>query len=636
MKKKKKIIIISSIVIVLAVVIMSFVFKKDKVEYVSVALKRQDLKQTVSEVGTVRASQEIGLNFLQAGKLNKLQVAVGEEVVEGQVLAELDYASLSIRREEVKAVLNIAQTNQDKLIKGASYEDISVLEAQLRQAESSYNSAKNDLENTRNLVNENITQSAKTLSDLKASNASAPMLIKQSVESAKINLSNTERSGQQNINNSRDALLSSFDYNFSVAKSALDVVNRILDDEDIKNVFSVKNYYYKSEVERLYDNAMEILPKVSTSIQNSKVAPSTENLKKTSDDLASFLGKTFAVLNTCFSALENTIVSSSFSQASLDVFKANINGSKTQVNSSIAAAQNSYFSYTNAVLNNETSVLSARDNLRKAEASLSDAISNAENAFSLAKINGQQQISSAEARVDSANKNYEVVKLQLAKLKTPAKNDDLKLAQSQVDQATANLQLIEKQIEDNIIKAPINGRIVKINYEVGEQVNGSQAVIGLLTENNFEIEAFISESDISKIKVSDEVQASFDAFGEDNKVAGKVYFIEPASTSISGVIYYKIKINFAENELNSKGLVLKSGMTANIDITTNFKSNVLSAPARAVLTRSDGARYVRVLKGKNVEEYDVEVGISGDQAMLEINSDELKEGDMIITSIKNK
>ena len=77
-------------------------------------------------------------------------------------------------------------------------------------------------------------------------------------------------------------------------------------------------------------------------------------------------------------------------------------------------------------------------------------------------------------------------------------------------------------------------------------------------------------------------------------------------------------------------------MTANIDITTNFKSNVLSAPARAVLTRSDGARYVRVLKGKNVEEYDVEVGISGDQAMLEINSDELKEDDMIITSIKNK
>jgi HlyD family secretion protein len=259
----------------------------------------------------------------------------------------------------------------------------------------------------------------------------------------------------------------------------------------------------------------------------------------------------------------------------------------------------------------------------------------AENAFSLAKVNGQQQISSAEARLDSASKNYEVVKLQLAKLKTPAKNDDLKLAQAQVDQASANLQLIEKQIEDNIIKAPINGKVVKINYEVGEQVSGAQAVISLLTENNYEIEALISESDISKIKIGNEARVTFDAFGDENPVNGKVYFIEPAATSISDVIYYKVKINFPENELNSKGLVIKSGMTSNIDITTNFKSNVLAVPARAVLTRSDNTRYIRVLNGKNVSELDVQTGISGDQAMLEISSDELKEGDLIVTAIKN-
>ena len=635
MKKKKKIIIISVVVVVLALIIVPLFFKKSKVEYTTVELKKQDLKQTVSEVGTVKASQEIGLNFLQAGKLNLLHVKVGDEVSEGQVLAELDYASLNIKKEEVQAALNIAKTNQDKLIKGASYEDISVLEAQVKQAESSYNSAKNDLENTKNIVNENISQAAKNLSDLQASNSSVPMLVKQSVESAKINLSNTERSGQQSVSNSRDALLSSFDYNFSVAKSALDVVNRILDDEDIKNVFSVKNYYYKSEVERLYDTSVEAIPQMNSSISLARSNPSSENLKKTADDLAKFLDKTFLTLTNCFTALENTIVSSSFPQTSLDAFKANINTSKSQVNSSIASSQSSYFAYTTAVLNNETSVLSAKDNLRKAEASLSDAISNAQNAFSLAKVNGQQQISSAEARLDSASKNYEVVKLQLAKLKTPAKNDDLKLAQAQVDQASANLQLIEKQIEDNIIKAPINGKVVKINYEVGEQVSGAQAVISLLTENNYEIEALISESDISKIKIGNEARVTFDAFGDENPVNGKVYFIEPAATSISDVIYYKVKVNFPENELSDKGLVIKSGMTSNIDITTNFKSNVLAVPARAVLTRSDNTRYIRVLNGKNVSELDVQTGISGDQAMLEISSDELKEGDLIVTAIKN-
>lgn len=635
MKKKKKIIIISAVVLAIVLIAVLMFFKKSKIEYVTSQLKRQDLKQTVSEVGTVKASQEIGLNFLQAGKLKLLHVAVGDEVIEGQVLAELDYSSLSIKKEEVLAVLSIAKTNQDKLIRGASYEDVSVLEAQVKQAEGSYNSAKNDLQNTKNIINENISQASKNLTDLQASNYTTPMSIKQSVESAKVSLSNAEKSGQQNINNSKDSLLSSFDYNFSVAKSALDVVNRILNDEDIKNVFSVKNYYYKSEVKNLYEVSKELLPKLNSSILSTKINSNPENLKKTSDELSVFLATTFSTLNNCFSALENTIVSSSFPQSSLDAFKANINSSKTQVNASISSSQNSYFTYTNAVLNSENSILSASDNLRKAETSLSDAISNAQNVLASVKVNGQQQISLAEARLDSANKNYEVVRLQLVKLKTPAKSNDLKLAQAQVDQASASLQLIEKQIEDNTIKTPISGKIVKVNYKEGEQVSGAQAVISLLTENNFEIEVLISESDISKIKIGNEVKTSFDAFDDDNKVFGKVYFIEPASTAISDVIYYKIKISFPENELSDKGIVLKSGMTANVDITTNFRSNVLVVSSRTVLSKLDGSRYVRVLKGRNIEEHIVDIGISGDQAMVEINSENLKEGDLIITSIKN-
>lgn len=636
MKKRKKIIIILLSALAIILLVSFFVFKKDKVKYTTAVLQRQDLKQTVSEVGTLRASQEIGLNFLQAGNLNELHVAVGDEVSEGQILAELDYSSLSIRHEEVMAVLKIAQTNQEKLIKGASQEDIVVLEAQLRQAESSHQAAMADLENIKNIVKENISQSAKILEDLKAPNNVAPMLLKQSVESARLNLSNIKKSGQQNINNAQVALLSSFDYNFSVAKSALDAVNRILKDENIKNVFSVRNYYNKIETENLYNSAIRVLPDIESSIKNTKLDPNKENFKKTAEDLSLFLEKTFALLNACFSALESTITSSSFPQSALDTFKANVNSGKSQINSVIAAAQNSYFSYSNAVLNNETSVLSAQDNLLKAEASLSDAISNAENTFSLAKVNGEQQISSAEARLDAAAKNFEVIRLQLVKLKTPAKSEDLKLAQSQVDQAQANLDLITKQIEDNILKAPINGKVVKINYEVGEQVNGSQAVIALLAENNFEIEALISESDISKVKVSDPVSISFDAFGEEEKVEGQVYFIEPASTSISGVIYYKIKINFTEDSLIDKNLILRSGLTANLDITTDFKTNVLAVPARAVLSRNNNEFYVRVLKGKKIEEYNVKTGINADQAMLEIESDELKEGDIIIISIKNK
>lgn len=633
--KRKKIIIIISVVLIAIAVASMFLFKKDKVEYLTTELKKQDLVQTVSEIGTVKASKEIGLNFLQVGRLNVVNVKVGDQVKEGDVLAELDNSSLLIRKEEVSASLNIAKTNQEKLIRGASYDDISVLEAQLRQADSSYNSSKNDLEQTKKIVAENISQSEKALNDLKASNYLVPMAIKQSVESAKINLSNTEKTSKQSMENNRDSLISSLDYNFSVSKVALDSIKRIIDDNDIENVFSVKNYTYKTETERSYDSSVLLLSQVEDFIKIARTNPDSNNLKKAANELVSLLNKTFTTLNNCFSALENTITSSSFSQTSLDNFKSSVNTNKTSVNTAISSVQNNYFTFNNSVLNYETSVSTAQDNLKKADATLSDAISSAENTLSLAKINGDQQIISAQSRVESAKKNYDVVNSQLIKLKNPARSEDLKLAQSQVDQAMANLSLIDKQIEENTIKAPIQGKVVKINYEIGEQINGSKAVIDLLTENNFEIEVFISESDISKIKIGNEANVTFDAFGDDYKVLGQVYFIEPAATSISDVIYYKIKINFSEDELNKNGFIIKSGMTANVEIVTNSKKNILVAPARSILIRNGGDRYIRILDGKNLKEIPVKVGISGDQAMIEVISEELKEGDLIITSIKN-
>ncbi|HOZ53050.1 MAG TPA: HlyD family efflux transporter periplasmic adaptor subunit [bacterium] len=635
MKRRKKIIIFSLTFVVILGLVLFFVFKKDKVEYSTTELKKQDLKQTVSEIGTVKASQEVGLNFSQVGKLKEVYFKVGDQVAEGDVLAELDYSSLLIRKEEALAAVSISKTNQDKLIKGAYYEDIAVLEAQVKQAEGSYKSAQDDLIQTKKLVSESIYQAEKSLNDLKSPNSQTPMAIKQAVESAEINLSNTERTSRQSMENSRDSLLSSLDYNFSVSRSALDADKRILDDENIKNVFSVKNYYYKVLAERFYDDSINTLPQIEAYIRIAKENPSQENIKKASDELISFLGKTFDTLNNCFSALENTIVSSTFTQTSLDAFKASINTNKGYVNSSILVIQNSYFSFSNSTLNYSTSVSGAEDNLNRARVALSDAVSSAENNLSLVRINSDQQIISAEARVDSTKKSYEVAKLQLIKLKTPAKSDDLKLAQSQVDQALASLSLIEKQIEENKIKAPINGKITKINYEIGEQISGVNPVINLLTENNFEIEVYISESDISKIKIDNEALVNFDAFGDEYKVSGRVYFVEPAATSISDVIYYKIKINFSEDELGKNGFVIKSGMTANVDIITNYKKDVLVLSSRTVLLKNGGDRYVRVLDGKDVKEVPVKVGISGDQAMVEIISEDLKEGDIIVTAIKN-
>jgi RND family efflux transporter MFP subunit len=631
MKRFKKIIfIVLPLVLIIAFFLFSY-FKKEKPEYLTVVLERNDLKQSVSEIGTVKASQELALSFSQVGQLKELYVAVGDLVEEGQVLAELDYGSWLIKRDEAQAALNIAQINQDKLIKGALPEDIAVLESQLRQAESAYRSAQVDLDQSKKIVSENRRQAEKTLNDLRASESEVPMPIKQAIKIAETNLDNTKKNGQQTINNSKELLLSSLDYNLSVLRSSLDSVQRIVSDEDIKHVFSVQNYVYKTEVFNLYQQAIDHWPEIESKVR--ALRSNSDNIEEVSNHLLSSLQDTFYLLEVCFYALENTITSFDFTQITLDNFKNIINTNKNQINASISNLQNSNFNYSNSILAYHTNLSSAQDALRQAQVNLSDAISKAEDNLRLIIVSGEQQTSLAEGRLDSAQKAYDLARINLNRLKTPANIDDRKLAQSQLDQAMSNLEMIEKQIEENQIKAPIVGQVTKINYEIGEQISGLGPVISLLTENNFEIEIYVAESDISKLEINNEALITFDALDDDYQLLGRVYFIEPAATSISDVIYYKVKIELDLSD--SDFSLIKSGMTANVDIITNFKKQVFTLPLRAVLSRDNGDRYVRVLESKDLKEVSVQVGLSGDQGLVEVISNELQEGDLIVTLIKN-
>lgn len=631
MKRFKKIIfIVLPLVLIIAFFLFSY-FKKEKPEYLTVVLERNDLKQSVSGIGTVKASQELALSFSQVGQLKELYVAVGDLVEEGQVLAELDYGSWLIKRDEAQAALNIAQINQDKLIKGALPEDIAVLESQLRQAESAYRSAQVDLDQSKKIVSENRRQAEKTLNDLRASESEVPMPIKQAIKIAETNLDNTKKNGQQTINNSKELLLSSLDYNLSVLRSSLDSVQRIVSDEDIKHVFSVQNYVYKTEVFNLYQQAIDHWPEIESKVR--ALRSNSDNIEEVSNHLLSSLQDTFYLLEVCFYALENTITSFDFTQITLDNFKNIINTNKNQINASISNLQNSNFNYSNSILAYHTNLSSAQDALRQAQVNLSDAISKAEDNLRLIIVSGEQQTSLAEGRLDSAQKAYDLARINLNRLKTPANIDDRKLAQSQLDQAMSNLEMIEKQIEENQIKAPIVGQVTKINYEIGEQISGLDPVISLLTENNFEIEIYVAESDISKLEINNEALITFDALDDDYQLLGRVYFIEPAATSISDVIYYKVKIELDLSD--SDFSLIKSGMTANVDIITNFKKQVFTLPLRAVLSRDNGDRYVRVLESKDLKEVSVQVGLSGDQGLVEVISNELQEGDLIVTLIKN-
>lgn len=630
----KKTIIVIVILAVSVLLIYFGVHKKNEISYTLTTVRKGNLIQTVSETGTVKAREELKLNFLQTGKIAKILVKVGDRVKAGQVLAELDYSTLSIQEKEAKANLEVAKASLAKLLAGASAHDIAVAQAGVEQAKASYESALEELSKTKQVVQENVNQAQKALDDLisKTENDITPQ--EQAVESARVNLENVKAIYQKAIDNNKEIALTTIDSQLSAANTALDYIDRILSDDDTEGLLSAKNSSYLITLKEDYPQSLVALENAKTDLKKAKEdSSSLGNVTLALKSALDTLRQVFVTLNVCYSVLENSTIGASFPQTKLDTYKTNINTQISLISSGISSLESVDHNLSDAILKYNTNVSTAENNLAQAEANLEDAIIKAKNALSIAKTSGEQKIIMAQTKVDAALEAWNVAKAQLAKVKAPARQEDIDLAKARVQQAQAALNVVKEQIDNSIIKAPIDGIITKVNYEVGEQSSLAEPVILMLGENNLEIEVDISEADIAKVKVGNKAEVTLDAFGDNVKFLAKVRFIEPAATVIQDVIYYKTKLDFVD--IRGYDKEIKPGMTANVIINTARRDNILIIPARAVIEKEDGSKIVRVLANKQVKEKPVKLGLYGDDGLVEV-IDGLQEGEKIILHIKRE
>lgn len=98
---------------------------------------------------------------------------------------------------------------------------------------------------------------------------------------------------------------------------------------------------------------------------------------------------------------------------------------------------------------------------------------------------------------------------------------------------------------------------------------------------------------------------------------------------IEGVPTYKVTLQFDEKDER-----IKSGMTANLDITTNRHDNAISVSQRAIITKNN-EKFVRVLEGQTIKEKPVKVGIKGSDGNIEI-TEGLIEGEKVVDFIQGQ
>ena len=596
MTKRKKIIIwtIVAVLIVGGIVIASL-NGKPKVEYNTATALMGDLTQTVSETGTIKPEKELDLNFAAAGRIAVVNVKIGDTVTGGTVLAELDKSDLLIKLKEAQARLSIARAQLSKLVSGASTEDKAV-------AQANYESALKDLETTDVKTQEAVNQAEKDSQNINNSSSKA-------VSQARTTLDNAKKTYQKAIDNKQNSLITSLQNKLPVASTGLDAINRYLLDVDISGSFSKKNSSYLALTNTTYNSAKNLLNLAQSDV------PTAANTEVSYQRAISALNESLRALTYCFSALESSIDSPNFTQTEIDAAKATISAQQTAVSAAITTLEANKQAWDDAVIAYETSV-------NAASAALDEAITKTANARTNALSNREQLMSAAQSRLS-------VAKAQLNKTLAKARVEDVMLEQGQVRQAEANVDLINNQISNNRIIAPNDGVITKIAYQAGEQAVPGQAVIGMIANNNFSIEIDVSETDIAKVKIGNKASVYLDAFGEDVEFEALVNFVEPAETIIQGVTYYKVKISFTPSGERE----IKSGMTATAKIITDSRQNIVMIPARAVIEQAN-IKIVKTLKDQVVKENQVQLGMSGDNGLVEVISG-IASGEEVITSTKS-
>jgi len=199
--------------------------------------------------------------------------------------------------------------------------------------------------------------------------------------------------------------------------------------------------------------------------------------------------------------------------------------------------------------------------------------------------------------------------------------------EAKVEQAQANVKNYEAQLAKTILYSPISGIITKQDAKQGEIAAANTPIVSIISESQFQIETNVPEADIAKIKVGNSAKVTLDAYGNDVIFEARVVKIDPAETMIEGVATYKTTLQFTKEDER-----VKSGMTANIDILTDKRDNVLVIPQRAVTSR-DGEKIVKILENGKPKEVNVKVGLRGSDGNIEI-LEGLNEGDKVITSVK--
>lgn len=161
-------------------------------------------------------------------------------------------------------------------------------------------------------------------------------------------------------------------------------------------------------------------------------------------------------------------------------------------------------------------------------------------------------------------------------------NNDIESVEQQIDNMQQELTVLEQQIEDSVIKAPVEGIVnVREYVSVGDFLQAGTEVLRIVPEANdstYKVQLYVLNEDIVNTKIGDQVSFRIHAlpYQEYGKVYGEITKIgtDAVNDTETGVSYYVVEATINNDILLShkgKETGIKVGMTTDAQIIADSK-----------------------------------------------------------------
>lgn len=221
---------------------------------------------------------------------------------------------------------------------------------------------------------------------------------------------------------------------------------------------------------------------------------------------------------------------------------------------------------------------------------------NAELSFNRSRQLWEQKVIS-DAEYDQAEATFQVAKAELE-----ASRQAVKGAEFAVQSAKASLNESRESLTKTTITAPSDGTVSKLSVEIGERVVGASQfssgteIMRIANMDNMEVNVEVNENDIVRVSLGDTCLIEVDAY-LDRKFKGIVTELATSANTIGisadQVTNFQVKIRILREsylDMLKDSLVrspFRPGMSATVDIQTEYVYNTLTVPIQSVTTRAD-------------------------------------------------